>query len=105
MVEELIVIEVDKVADEAAKGIIREGRDLQDRATQEFRKLVHTQRQVAHYTERASSAAFERPTQVRILASIHGPNLSIGSYHLSFQQARRGSAIMLRKTAKAAALH
>ena len=89
LVEEMIAIEGDDVADEAAVRIIRGRFDRDVCRAEKLRQLVRAHRHPAHDTEGASSAAFQSPEQIGIVAGIGDSNLAVGGDDFGFEQAAR----------------
>src|ERR1700731_3093108 len=104
LVEEMIAIEGDDVADEAAVRIIGGRFDRDVCRAEKLGQLVRAHRHPAHDTEGATSAAFQSPEQIGIGARIRDSNLTVGGDAFGFEQAARGGAIALGVASKAAAL-
>src|SRR5208282_815728 len=61
VVQKIVVVKIDEVAQELAKCVIGGSPQTEDRAAPKFGKLVHPQSQFGHDTEGAPAASFEGP--------------------------------------------
>src|SRR5579864_478039 len=105
IVEQLLAIEAHKLPDQPAIRSVRTSFDGDYGSAEEFRKFAHTQCQLADDPKAASTATFERPEEVRILARVCDAYLAIGRDEFGFQQTRCRQSIVLGKTSKPATLN
>ena len=87
VVEEILAIEADELADQAPIGIIGRRFDREVGGAEELGKIVRAHRHLAHDAEAAASAAFQRPEQIGIGACIRDSNLAVGGDDFGFEQA------------------
>ena len=66
VVEEIVAVEAYEFTDQTPIGIVGRRFDLETHGTEELGKIVKTHGQIADHAERASSAALERPEQIRV---------------------------------------
>src|SRR5262245_4243638 len=104
VVEEMLVIEAHKLAYQAPIRILRRRLDREIGDAEELGKIVKTQCQPTHHAETAAPTTFQRPEEIGVSARVGDANLAVDSDYFGFQQASRGEAVVLRETAKAAAL-
>jgi hypothetical protein len=105
VVEEMLLVEADELADQAAISIIRRRFDREVGDAEELGKIVKTQCHLAHHPVTAASAAFERPEQIGVDACVRDANLAVGSDDFGFEQAPCSQTVVLRVTSKATTLN
>src|SRR5271165_777123 len=105
LVEKVFPIESDEVPQQTPKRFVRRGLHRKNRCPPKFRQFPYAQRHFAHCAECSASAALQRPKQIWIVTCIRDAHFSVCGDYFRFQQSRRRSSIVLRKTSEASALH
>src|SRR5262249_32419202 len=97
-----LLVEAKKAADESAKRGVGLRLDTTFRPPEEFWEVVGGECNPRHNPEAAADAAFQCPEEVGIRAGIGDPYVPVGGNDLRFEEARRGHAVVLRKSPEAA---
>ena len=66
VVEELLAVKADELADEATVSVVRCGLDGDDGSAEKLGQFARAQRHFADYAEAAASAALQRPEEIGV---------------------------------------